>query len=70
MNVYGDLAFELSVFVRYVVSSWPRAEQARMGDWRRGTGWAMGVEVWEGMLLICSYVGCMCKKVVDVDQLG
>jgi hypothetical protein len=47
MNVYGDLAFELRVFVM----SWPKEVLERRGETRRrGTGRAIGVVIWEGMV--------------------
>lgn len=50
MKVYGDLAFEFRLEERERLMSCPKEVFAKRGERRRGTGWATGVEVWEGIL--------------------
>ena len=45
------MVFELRVFARQSVTSWPNDVFVRRGERRRrGTGSAIGVGVWEGMI--------------------
>lgn len=52
-NVYGDLAFVLSVVVRHrLMSCWPNEVLVRSGERRRGMGVVRGAGVWDGILIL------------------
>jgi hypothetical protein len=52
MKLYEAFAFEFRVLERKRETSWPRDVFVRSGERRLGTGRAMGVGVWEGILWI------------------
>ncbi len=52
MKVYGLLAFRFNVLESERMESWPNVLFERRGLRRRGMGRAIGVGVWEGILVV------------------